>query len=181
MMSQNKHPADFLSNPKRYYSNFSLVQNTLQHFTPDNSLMILRTCNVNISSNLSTQVNFDSMHEEVHTQSPHEFPIPLLDHVEPIRNTPFTIYLLPLNLMKYWTSITGTKELHLAIPNPYIPKLISNDQRRAFNILSRYMYNVAITVWTLPRRIRYNFVNIRCYFTTKTSFTSPYQISKCST
>ena len=180
-MSKYKHPADFLSNPKRHYSNFSLVQHTLQYFTPDNSLIILRARNVSISSNLKTQVNFDDLREEIPTQNTLEFPIPILDHVKPIFNIPFTVYQIPLNLKKYWTSIDGMRELYIALPNPYIPNLNQHHLLQFSNksIQSSHMYNSVVTIWTLPTCTGYYCpVNIRCYFQTKTSFKSPYHISK---
>ena len=111
-----QHPADFLPNPRRYISNYSLVHSVVHNLTPENCVIFIGTQNINSSSNLTLQQDLLPVQA-----NGNKVPLPSLNFKEPIYSTPYTIYNIPEELLVYWNSSLANPELKLADPNMFVP------------------------------------------------------------
>ena len=166
-MRVNPLPADFLPNPRRYLPSFDLVQDTLRRFTVGNCLIFIGTKGVNISSDPSPREDFSYVLPGVLSMDDATtVPLPILDLVEPIYSTPFTIYATPSQFFTYWSPAQGNPELYLATPNVFVPDgthlipVPPSNQTSPVQIKN----NLTMETWVLPdtRTFYEPKVNLRC-------------------
>jgi len=120
-MRVNDQPADFLPNPRRFVSDYDLLQQNLKKFTPFNCLIFLATQSVNVSDDLTDQEEFGTVDSVTLPPGDNSLPLPELDLEEPIYTTPFAIYSLPIQLATYYNSPDTNCDLYPANANMLVP------------------------------------------------------------
>lgn len=158
-------PADFLPNPRRYISNYSLVHSIAEMFTPENSVIFIGTQTINSSANLTEHLlPVDLLPVPA---DGNRVPLPTLNLVEPIYYTPFTIFDIPQELLLYWNSSQANPELRLAVPNKFVPDSTNLCPAPVSNLTAPKQLTsmpAAVEAWVFPdtKSFYEPKVNLRC-------------------
>ena len=146
-----KNPADFLPNPRRYVSNYSLAVSTAKLFVPGNTLVFI-TARPSSSpgsgsgSGLGSEFGEGEALESVAgVMAGVEIPNPERNLTEPIYNTSYSYIDIPRKLLLYWSynqtlPLTSSNEhlLYLPGPNNFIPsslELLPSDEKTTPTLL----------------------------------------------
>lgn len=167
-MRYNEYPGNFLPNPRRCYRSFRTLKETLQYFSVENSLIAFGPLNIIISSNLKHLQDFIAVRKDIQVSSISTFFIPILDLIEPIFSTAFSIYEIPSMLFLYWSSPTNEILFHLIPPNKFIPNDAQLSIKSAYRgELPSLTYEQTVVAWMLPSNVsNVPLVNINCEFRT---------------
>ena len=127
-----ENPADFLPNPRRYLSNYSLTVSTAQLFVPSNSLVFITAHPepAGSGSGSGSGMGSGSMEQGGGAGEGIEgmlgevtVPTPVLNLTEPIYETKYSKVDISKDLLQYWSyeeaqSLLG---IHLPEPNMFVP------------------------------------------------------------
>lgn len=127
-----KNPADFIPNPRRYASNYSLALSIAKLFVPSNSLVFVTTHSTSShgsGSGLGSGFGDGEALESIAgVMGGVEIPNPELNLTEPIYKTPYSTIDIPPKLLMYWSYnqtlplISGNERmLYLPEPNMFVP------------------------------------------------------------
>jgi len=172
-MAKYKAPALILQNPLLSIPNMELFKQVMDNFVPENSIVIIGTKDVNISTHSEIVDNFKQVRTFPNHFDNSVIPMPKLDLLESIYSTIFTIYEIPPIIVKYWKSLIPTNDSHLPKYN-----IITPDKRR-FNKLTNYglskptlvnpMNISTVEVWVFPHGYKESppTVTVRCELRSK--------------
>ena len=164
-MRINRKQEHILNNPRQFVSNFKLTQDTLSHFTVENSIVIVGTSDLDKEKELKVQDNFLDVKNDIQTTNVSKLPFPKLDLIEPYHSIPFTIYAMPSTLLHYWLSPRKESDLHLPERNRFIANtsLIVAWPKKSKHVPVVIYYRIALQIWSLPFKIKHTpNVNVRC-------------------
>ena len=119
-MEQFTIPRFFIPNPQVYSHNYVQIKKALQFFSIDNCLIFIGSSELGVFDYLKVVKDFKRVRDYM-TQK-NEVPIPILDHIEPIHSTSFSIYHIPRILYKYWATKIPNKYFRIAPLNHFLYK-----------------------------------------------------------
>jgi len=148
-MRINRNPNDFLPNPVRSQPNYELFQIIMDHLHIENCIISIGSDKVVLSESLKDRKDFQHVEQQLDAIT---FPFPILEYVEPIYSTPFTISAMPYQLQYQVISSKELHDFHLPYFNKFIP-----DAKYFSQVDHIYKVNPiihpsspSVKVWVLP-------------------------------
>ena len=169
-MRIHKNANNFLNNPVVVRPNYRLFKGIVDFFRIDNCIILIGSNEVLISKNQEKKRNFFTVQQNF---DDFIFP-PILEFVEPVYSTPFTISAIPDKLSKDCFSLKNCHKFQLPQLNELIPeeKYFSKLPYNANSLLESVSYPIhpSVEMWVMPYHI-YNSPNvyINCEFRTTNS------------
>ena len=121
-MEQYKCPTFVIPNPRIYSRDYDVMKKALQFFSIYNCLIFLGSSELAVAKDLNIVRNFQKVSNKVHTVTKNVVPVPILDHIEPIYSTPFSIYFMPRILYNYWKASIPNSNLQIFPSNRFLYK-----------------------------------------------------------